>query len=225
MNSLLDSVCGRDNWVAYCINLKRATERRISFEKFCNDIDLSCNFFEATDKLDMNNTYEVIIQGKYSPGATACKLSHERLLQHFIKEHPSHQFLFIFEDDAGFSPSDSIGFGKNSSYQTKETLFRFMNDVSNSNIDWDCVHFGYYYPQLIPIHSNICKVLRSDLTHAMLFNRKTCENLLRLISFPDTFSWPIDFITQVMRRKEIMKTIGPTQTLIDQIDTMSFIWS
>jgi len=225
MNSLLDSLCGQNNWVAYCINLKRAVERKNSFNKFCEYIDLSCNFFDATDKLDMKNTYNVMIGGKYSSGATACKLSHERLLKHYIKEHPNQQFLFIFEDDCGFSPSDKIGFGKNSSYQTKENLFQFLTDVSNSKIDWDCIHFGYYYEKLIPITTNICQVLSTDLTHAMLFNRKTCHNLLKIYSNPNSSPMAADHITQYLRRIGFMKTIGPPQTLIDQVDGISFIWS
>jgi hypothetical protein len=224
MNNLLDKVCGKDNWVAYCINLERAKDRKEMFESFAKHIDLSFTFFTAVDKLDLQPPYEYDTQvaNKFCIGALACRLSHRNLLKHFLQNH-TEEYLFVFEDDAGFSPSDSIGFGKNSKYQTKENLFQFLSDVSNTkNIPWDSIFFALSYAHTFPIHKNIVRVLKTDLAHAMLFNRKASTLLMSLHEDQRLTTKTADFLTAILQKNTF--AIAPPQTLIDQGDSKSYIW-
>lgn len=225
MNKLLDKLCGTGNWIAYCIHLERAEERKKNFEEFAKKIDLSFHFFKAIDKLELQPPYEydTKISNKFCIGALACRLSHRNLLTHFLKNH-TEQYLFIFEDDSNFSPSDSIGFGKNSSYQTKENLFSFIKHIIEAkHISWDSIFFALSYAHTKPINQNIVRVLRTDLTHAMLFTRKACEQLYTLHNNPLLFTKTADSLTAIFQKNSF--SIAPSQTLIDQVDSKSYIWS
>lgn len=217
-NFWLDKLCGVNNWRAYCINLDIAAERKDTFSTWCKKVGLTCEFWKATDKNALvEEDYkicDVIVNEKFkSPGATACRLSHQRLMQYLLDTYPDVQYFFIFEDDAGF-----IG-------DKTQQLFRFMNDLCLVDVNWDSILFGYHitgHKKIIRLSETINNVLSSHLAHATIYKRSSIEAILFLSRQPETFKYPIDWITDIMRSVKSV-TLGPTQSIIDQVDEFSFI--
>lgn len=222
MDDHLDKLCGKGNWVAYCINLEKAVDRKKNFESFANHIGLTFNFFTAVDKSTLKEPFDfnIKIRNKICAGPVACRLSHKNLMQHYLKNH-KEDYLFIFEDDAGFSKSDTIGFGKNSKSQTKENLYKFLLDVTNSDIPWNSIFFGLYFPKMEPITDNIYRVLKTDLIHAALLKKESVIKLFGLHIDPRLSTKTADTLTAILQQNSF--SIAPPQTLIDQVDNVSFM--
>lgn len=232
MESLMNKVCGENNWKCLIINLTRATKRREQIQKFLEEqIGLkSYDFFEAVDKIDLMKQgedslkYKAEINGKHIIGQTACKMSHEYLYKHFLNNY-NQEYLFILEDDAGFS-SDRSGFGKNPEFQNMKNLEIFMEELAKVPKHlWNSLTFGISYNTSFPFTDNIYLTKRTDLTHAMVFNRSACHYMLGIIDDKRYYYMPIDHVTNVLRANNMLVTLSPKQTIIDQIDNQgSFIW-
>lgn len=221
MNTLdlyLDKLLGKNNWKAYCINLKISSDRREQFTNWANDIGLSFNFWDATDKnsltIDDYKQCDVIVNGAFkSAGATACRLSHQRLMEHLLSTCPNTEYFFIFEDDCGFKQSN------------KNDLFQFINSVIEYNTNWDTILFGYHdtgYKQLAQLNQYINLVISSHLAHATIYKRSAMEAVVYFCNQPEFNTLPFDWITDMLRQKKSV-TLGPTRTIIDQVDAFSFI--
>jgi GR25 family glycosyltransferase involved in LPS biosynthesis len=210
MNKILDNLVGENNWKAYCISLERCSDRRKNFDKWTNDIDLNFQYWNATDKNNLEEAF-VKVNGILNMGATACSLSHYHLYKHLLKTYDCDYF-FILEDDCGF---------KNSS---KEELFEFMKHIDRFNFNWDMLWFGYHetgFKRLTPITSHICYVVNTHLSHAFFVKRELLEFILQI--FEIAKENPIDWVIDITRQKKAV-TLGPVKTIIDQVDDYSFIW-
>ena len=225
MKELLDGLCGKDNWVAYCINLKRATQRRATFQAWADSINLPFTFFEATDKLNLTEDdyklCDVWVNGTARcAGATACRLSHHRLSEHFLSAHPNVEYCFFLEDDAGFKQPQ----------QDWNNFVNFVSDIKQYNLKWDLLHLGYHdtgFRRMEQIAPHVAHVHNTHVTHAMLMNRKMVENHLRILrhSNPKIFSLPVDWTCDLLRQYKVGVTLGPLQSVFHQVDTtISFIW-
>ena len=107
LNQAFDYLCGENQWTAYTVGLERATDRKEQFQKWAEFCDLSFNWWNATDKLTLTdndyNICDVYVNGTAkSAGATACRLSHQRLAKYLLKEYPDKKYFLIMEDDVGF---------------------------------------------------------------------------------------------------------------------------
>lgn len=231
MESLLDKVCGQHNWKCFIINLKRATKRREQVSQFLKDIGLqSFEFFEAVDKIDLMKQgeqtlkYNAKINGNHEYGVTACKMSHENLYDYFL-DTCKEEYLFVLEDDAGFV-LDYSGFGKNPHFQNYRNLEIFMNELSQvPKHIWNSITFGLSYNVSFPFTDNITLTRRTDLTHAMIFNRSACHYMLGVINDRRYYEMPVDHVMSVLRGNNTLVTLSPKETIIDQVNNQeSFIW-
>jgi GR25 family glycosyltransferase involved in LPS biosynthesis len=225
LDSLLDSLLGKNNWEAYCINLDVAKDRNNSFTNWAQSLGLSFKFWSATDKNSLSPSdyqqCDVIVNNEFkSPGATACRLSHIRLFKYLLSNFPNKEYFFIFEDDCGFK-SDS----ETAKNIKKETLFQYISDVKQYNTNWDSLVFGYHdtgAKQLNPISERLNLVLRSHLAHATIYKRSAMESIIYLHSLPQTRNLPFDWLTDILRDLKSI-TLGPKTSIIDQIDDFSYI--
>jgi GR25 family glycosyltransferase involved in LPS biosynthesis len=218
LDSHLDKLLGRNNWKASCINLKVAAQRRNDFNKWANDVGLTFNYFDAVDKntltTDDYQQTDVIVNGTFkSAGATACRLSHQRLMEHLLEQYPTIEYFFILEDDCGFKHSN------------RNELFKFVDSVAEYNTNWDTLLFGYHetgYKQLVQLTPNINYIINSHLAHATIYKRSAMEAVLYFCYQPEFRTLPFDWITDMLRQKKSV-TLGPINTIIDQVDSFSFI--
>lgn len=218
LNDKLDQFLGKNNWTSYCIHLKNANQRTISFTNWTNEIGLHFNWWDAFDKSNLNeNDPFVIINNKIkSPGATACRISHEKLYRYLLDNYPDREYFLIFEDDAGFNKDDIK--------QTKNNIFVFLDYVKQFKNRWDVLWFGYHdtgMKNLQPINNNLLHVRQAHRAHAFLINRIGLEYILYYCSLNELKHLPIDWIIDYIRNSAI--TIGPPFTIIDQIDQISYI--
>jgi hypothetical protein len=226
MDNLLNEWLGKDNWIAWCINLDRAKKRKELFSKWAAEIELTFSFWYATDKLTLTeDDYKICdvntCAGK-SSGATACRISHQKCMNYSIN-NTNKEYILIFEDDAGFKMLKNAGGpSKETEYSNKENLLLFLNDCKQHN--WDQIWLGYHIPD--PKGPQISNYVRrcpyTLCTHAMMFKKDS------LIKLYDTLlntrkTEPIDSITSDFMKSHI--TLGPLDTIICQIDTESCIWS
>ena len=67
-NNILDSLCGKNKWIAYCISLDRSVDRQTNFKLWADKVGLDFNWWSATDKLNL-------VQDDYDTcGATSCRI-------------------------------------------------------------------------------------------------------------------------------------------------------
>ena len=104
MNKILNELVGENNWKAFCISLERCQERRANFSNWANDVDLSFQFWNATDKNTLEEAF-VKVNNILNLGATACSLSHYHLYKYLLKTYDC-KYFFILEDDCGFKNSN-----------------------------------------------------------------------------------------------------------------------
>ena len=220
MDIYLDKMCGKDKWAAYCISLKRCVERRSNFTKWAESIDLTFEFFDAIDKLNLNasdiDAHGTIVGKEISPGATACRMSHEALYKKILTD--KIQWVFILEDDAGFIHS------------SKEELYEFCKTLVSSTIKPGMFQFGYHTASKIPYsclrpsaHPSLYKYEYADQAHAILYKRNTIEVLDLLCKDPRNIRHPIDAVINIWQRKNTC--IGPEISIIEQVDPISYIWT
>lgn len=220
-NQLLDKLCGKDKWIAYCINLDRASKRKTNFLNFCEKVGLNVNIWSATDKLtltpdDYKKADVYINYTSKSPGATACRLSHHSLITHLLTNHSDKEYYFILEDDAGFK-TENTGL---------EDLNDYINDIIKNNINFDHIWFGYI-PNVM-IHSQIitpitCQLIRTHLTHSMLFKKQQLEYHLLLLTDDKYKQLAVDWTADLLRELNLGITLGPVKNIITQTDDFSFI--
>ena len=221
-DGLLNSLCGKDNWVAYCINLTRATERREKLTAWAQRVGLTFKFFQASDKLcltkEERELCDVIVNfEKPSIGATACRASHHRLLMHMKEAHPNMGYYFILEDDAGFVDFVDDYF----------RLVDFCLEVKEQSLQWDHIWFGYLNGIKVfqkPLSTQVCEVVRTHVTHAMLIKAEQVDHLLFLLQVHNYKQLPVDWIYDLLRSEKFGTTIGPYQSIIHQTDSFTFIW-
>lgn len=210
MNKILNELVGENNWKAYCISLERCQERRANFSNWANDIDLSFQYWNATDKNTLEEAF-VKVNNILNLGATACSLSHYNLYKYLLKNYDC-KYFFILEDDCGFKQSN------------KQELFEFMQHIDRFNFNWDMLWFGYHdtgFKRLMPVTSHICYVANTHLSHALFVKRELLEFILQIYEVAKEM--PIDWVIDLTRQKKAV-TLGPVKTIIDQVDDYSFIW-
>lgn len=118
----------------YCINLKRAKERRNNMSKKLDALGLAYDFLDATDERIGLNTEELKIIGEHnlptyrkamSAGETGCLISHLRCYQKLLASDAP--YALILEDDASFSPD----------------FIPVLKGVLNVSKNWDLINLGY----------------------------------------------------------------------------------
>lgn len=236
MDKELQDFLGQDNYVTWCISLKRSTERRETFTKWAKDIGMTFQFWEATDYLDLTpedytKLCNVHINNQPVSGASACRISITKCLEHFIKQ-TDKPYLLIFEDDAGFEKSSTSG-STATELSNRESLFKYIRECKeytkeNGNDSWHLIYFGYYdgdvdnHVSISSKYSLLCKSLGTCSTHAMLFNRSVVMDILELLYVKEYSSHPIDEFTKYMM-KTFKKTLIPHSTIIGQTDHTNII--
>ena len=220
----LDNLCGQGNWVAYCINLKRASERRAQFDAWAKSINLPFKWWEATDKLTLTpedyKLCDVWVNGTIqSNGATACRISHHLLSKHLLQQYANVEYFFIFEDDAGF---------KRPAVEQFAELTDFLTAVKGcGGLGWNTLQFGYHdtgFRKLARFNDKVNVVLNCHLAHAQLIHRSQVDAHVKILEDPQSAALPVDWTYDLLRKFNVSRTLGPINTVIDQVDPTSFIW-
>ena len=220
---LLDSLCGKDNWIAYCINLERATERKAQFTEWAKSINLPFKWWVATDKLTLTEEdykwCDVYVNGTIkSDGATACRISHHKLSKHLLEAYPNIQYFFIFEDDAGFKQPIEDQF---------PLVANFLTAVKGCGLGWNTLQFGYHdtgFRRMAKFNNDLFVVYNCHLAHAQLIHRSQIDAHVKVLEDKQSFSLPVDWTYDLLRQHGVSRTLGPSTTVIDQVDPKSFIW-
>lgn len=221
MDALLNTVC-HYSWKAYCISLPRCTERRERFTQWASQIGLTFTFWDAFDKENLSEE-ELHRRGVYvgktlSPGATACRISHETLWKHILDLDQDKHFFFILEDDAGFLRKDF------------RHLEEFILKIHTARVQWSILHFGFgtmtgYEMNILNsrIPPGIYKPEFCDQTHAMLYNVSAIRGIYELSQDPKYNDRASDglFLTYIHKKKGIV--LVPKESLIEQTDPISYI--
>lgn len=238
LDDLLDNWLGKNNYQVWCVSLTRATNRRTNFSNWANHVGLTFKFWDATDceqcsPVDLQRYgCDVHINRKQCVGASCCRISITRCLEYHI-HCTNNDYVFIFEDDAGFHTQGKESGCSSTELSCKETLLEFVQQCTtflkeNGGNPWDQVWFGYYdedverssvvdarYP-LVHACFGTC------LTHAMLLKRETVKELLDLLSVQENRTEPIDSFTRYIMVKN-GRTIIPPKTIICQTGNDRFI--
>ena len=236
MDETLDNWLGKGNYEAWCISLKRADKRRQNFGRWADEIRLSFQFWDATDYLDLGpmdfeKYCNVHIQEKPVLGASACRISITKCLEHFL-HNTDHEYVLIFEDDAGFVNEGTRSGSSCSELSCKESLLEFIHQcqefIKVHGDKWEQIWFGYYDGDVDErelIDENfplVCVSKGTCSTHAMLFRRSTVHLLLSLLYDPENKIHPIDEFTKAIMRDR-SSTLIPPRTIICQTDDERFI--
>lgn len=217
MNVALDKLLNGKSWKAYCISLPRCTERREHFQMWADSIGLPFSFWDATDKQTLStSTQGCIVANHISLGATACRISYERLFTHILSE--KIDYAFILEDDAGF---------KSKSWND---LLTFLQGVQRSRPNWDILQFGFGTMTGVELHllqrkipPGIYQANFTDQTHANLYTRNAIIHLQSFLHDAAYKTSPIDGVILKTIQKQKIKVIAPTVSIIEQTDTISYI--
>lgn len=220
MDALLNSFL-RKPWKAYCISLPRCTERRETFQRWANQQGLTFTFWDATDKRSLSpeefDQKKVLVANEYNPGATACRISHERLWAHCSQEKDISYF-FILEDDAGFQS------------KTLEDLKVFLEGVQKFNKPWSTLQLGFGTMTGSELHlvskrvpPGIYQTDFCDQTHAIVYTRQAIQDMLQLSQEEKYKTRPSDglLLTYVQKKKGIV--LCPKQSILEQTDSISYI--
>ena len=218
----LNRYCGRYKWKAYCISLKRCTERRNNFTEWANNVGLSFEFFDAIDKNNLTeetlDSKGVIVGKETIPGATACRLSHEAIYDIALKD--GTDYVFILEDDAGFVKS------------TKADLEEFLKALEQSKLKSSMVQFGFHTCTKVQynllnrsVNPLIYKYEYADQAHAILYRSKAISMLRELCLAKQHLRKPIDAIINVFQINKMGACLGPCESVIEQVDSISYIWN
>jgi hypothetical protein len=219
----LDMLCGKEQWIAYCINLERSKERKDVFSNWAKMIGLTFNWWKATDKLNLvEDDYklcDVYVNGTIKQdGATACRISHHRLQEYLLSSYPNKKYYFILEDDAGFLYPEK-----------KNLLFSFIEEIIIKKYKWDHIWFGFHdtgMRRMFPISKNVSIYEQTHLCHSMLLSREQVQyHLENILKNPKFHRLAIDWTIDILRLSKIGVTIGPVENIIQQVDKMSFIWT
>ena len=205
------------SWKAYCINLPRCKERRDTFSRWAADIGLSFTFWDAVDKNDLaDSECKVKVGTAVSKGATACRRSHEALWRHILYKETAVEYLFIFEDDAGFTDKSITD------------LKRFFTDVRR--VEWSILQLGFGTMEGVDLSllsrrnpPGIHRVLFSDEMHALFLKRKALlqlETLSRDTKYETNTS---DALLLFFLHKRHGTILAPTKSIITQVDSVSYI--
>lgn len=207
------------SWKAYCISLPRCIERRNKFTTWASEHGLTFTFWDAFDKYNLSetNANKINIGKTYSPGATACRRSHEELWKHILeKDH--EEYFFIFEDDAGF---------RSKSYSD---LKEFLENCQKIQKQWSILQFGFGTMTGSELHllsrrnpPNIYQVDFCDQMHANLYTKNAIQELFILSKDEKYKTRPSDglLLSYLQKKKGII--LAPKESIIQQIDTISYI--
>ena len=226
-NNILDSLCGKNKWIAYCISLDRCVDRQTNFKSWADKVGLDFNWWSATDKLNLvqddYDTYcDVYVNFTHkSAGATACRISHRKLTEHLLKNHPEYEYFFILEDDAGFNDDFS---------SKKELLFNFINEIMFKKYKWNSIWFSHHITGMkrfesIPGAQYTQTYKQTHLTHAMLIEKNQVETHLKILNNPKFKNLAVDWTMDILRTSNIGITLGPIMNIIEQVDIVSYIWN
>lgn len=214
MDNLLNTFLQKP-WKAYCISLSRCTERREKFSRWAQESGLTFTFWDAVDKRDIDDA-TVISGNTLSLGATACRLSHEEVWAHCLKENIP--YVFILEDDAGFQS------------KTLDDFRVFLEGVKQSRKSWSALQFGFGTMTGSELHliskrvpPGIYQTDFCDQTHAILYTRQAVQHMILLAQEQKFKTRPSDglLLTYIQKKKGIV--LCPKTSIIEQTDTISFI--
>lgn len=231
MDQALDQLLGKNNYVIWCVSLKRATDRRQTFTAWAEHIGMSFQFWDATDYLDLtpNDFIElcnVHINHKKVSGASACRISITKCMEHFLTQ-TDKAYVLIFEDDAGFGDPNMNTTSSSTELSNKTSFIQFLQECKlytdeNGRDSWHSIFFGYYDGdidrkiQLSPKYPMLCRALGTSCTHAMLFHRSVLYPLLDILHKEEHKKLPVDEFTKQMML-QFQKTIMPSSTIVGQI--------
>lgn len=214
MDAILNTFL-QEPWKAYCISLRRCTERRERFSKWAQEVGLTFTFWDAVDKRDLDDA--VVISGNQpSLGATACRLSHEEIWAYCLQEKTP--YVFILEDDAGFAS------------KTLDDFKIFLEGVKQSKKSWSALQFGFGTMTGAELHllskripAGIYQTDFCDQTHAILYTRQAIQDMLQLAKEQKFRTRPSDglFLTYIQKKKGIV--LCPKTSIVEQTDTISYI--
>lgn len=217
MDSLLTASLHQP-WKAYCISLPRCTERREQFTQWAKGVGLSFTFWDAVDKRNLV-TPTVLSANVMSLGATACRLSHEDLWAHCLQDKET-KYFFILEDDAGFKS------------QGLQDVQAFLEGVKKAPTPWSALQFGFGTMTGSELHllskrvpPGIFQVNFCDQTHAILYTRQAVEAMLELSRNPAFLTRPSDGLLLTFVQKKKGCVLAPARSIIEQVDTISYISS
>ena len=209
-------------WKAYCISLSRCTERRALFSQWAQEIGLTFTFWDAFDKQSLTpeefESKKVVVGNDFSKGATACRISHERLWQHILLNDTSCKYSLIFEDDAGFRS------------KTIAELKEFLQGAQKLAKPWSILQLGFGTMsgaelQLLSSRNppNIFQVDFCDQTHAMVYTKEAIQKMSQLSQSLQYKTRPSDGLLLAFIQKRMGIVYAPRTSIVEQIDTISYI--
>jgi GR25 family glycosyltransferase involved in LPS biosynthesis len=221
MDSLLTQTL-KTPWKAYCISLPRCIERRNTFSKWAEEIGLSFTFWDAFDKKnllpDLFESKKVLVADQYSKGATACRISHELLWDHILKNDSQCKYFFILEDDAGFRS------------KTVNDLKQFVQNILSLRKPWSILQLGFGTMTGSDLHllssrnpPNIFQVDFCDQTHAILYTRDAIQGMRTLSKMDKYKTRPSDGLLLAFAQRKMGIVFAPRSSIIEQVDTISYI--
>lgn len=223
MDAVLNTFCQGKPWKAYCISLQSCIERRQKFTTWAESIGLTFTFFDAIDKKDLTVTTLKergieISWGKVSPGATACRMSHEALWNYVLTREPQLEYVFILEDDAGFVRANQT------------ILEAYIQAIQASKPDWSILQFGFGSMTGFELHlfqrrvpAGIYRADSTDQTHCLFYKRKAIEDIYALSQEEKYQKRTADGLLLAFIQRKKGHIVVPKTSIIEQTDTQSYI--
>jgi GR25 family glycosyltransferase involved in LPS biosynthesis len=175
---------------------------------FCESFKIRPVLFNAIlkDQINYDNAHNLKM------GEIACALSHENVLQNFLKTDAKH--ILIFEDDIMYL-SDNF-------YTNMNINLKFINDYIENAFkslpdDWDLLYLGRCWDNCsnhIKINDFIVKTKRTLCNHAIVFSRKGAQKIIDNIVHP--MSVPIDHLISNLNYNNIINAYATILPLFYQ---------
>lgn len=144
---------------AYCINLRRRTDRWSFMSGQFKRLNLTVERFDAVD----GETLAPEVVGTNRPGGVACTMSHLAIIEDARRR--GYEAIMVFEDDAVLCKD----------FNERLELF-----LTHAPADWDMLYLGISaMTNEIPVTQNIYRLLDGWTTHAYILRNKMFDEVIR----------------------------------------------
>lgn len=206
----------------FCINLKRATERKEQTTyNWINNLGFEINFWEAYDKKNIENNKHIydytpensqkFLGRQLSSGEIACSTSYCLLFEFLIKNN--YNEVIIIEDDV--KPI----------MRNKNELYDIIDIGKNEFIDCDMMIFHKFNKSIekIPIHKkrffSKYKIIPWG-NYCLYMNKKAIEEVYTITK---KLIWPADNSQKILHENGVLNIIVSNQPKCKHINLTTYI--